>query len=71
VLVQDTMDALSNPPVVELIVGFGTPFAAGTTFFAASSISPRRASSSRRSCRSYKMDERACSIKAAVISSLA
>ena len=44
--------------------GFG-----GATFWSALLTSVRRASNSRSNCFSYMIDERACSTKAAVISS--
>jgi hypothetical protein len=50
--------------------GLGTPFGfGGATFWLALLTSVRSASNSRSSCLSYIIDERACSIKAAVISS--
>jgi hypothetical protein len=50
--------------------GLGMPFGfGGATFWLALLTSVRSASSSRSSCLSYMIDERACSIKAAVISS--
>jgi len=54
-----------------IIFGFGMPLAGGKTFLAAESTSTLSASSSRRSCFSYMIDERACSIRAVMISSLA
>ena len=52
--------------------GLGTPLVVlGVTFFAELLMSGKRASSSRRSCFSYMIEERACSIKAVVKSSFA
>jgi len=51
--------------------GRGAPLVfAGTNFFTALLTSGLRASSSRSSCRSYMMDDRTCSTKAAVTSSV-
>src|SRR6266576_5873934 len=51
-------------------VGFGVPLGLGATFALEFATSGRRDSSYLRSCRSYTMDERVCSIRAVVISSV-
>lgn len=54
-----------------MTVGLGIPLGWGTTLSAAAPISGRSASSSLRICRSYMIDERTCSTRAAVMSSWA